>query len=202
MIKSAMHRQPLLELLNRYTARYPDEAAVVARIRALVEDHADCFERTCRPGHITGSAWVVSHDRAKCLLVHHAKLDRWLQPGGHADGETNIAEVALREVREETGLTQLTLPTQDGLLVPLDLDVHLIPARFAPSGELLDDAHEHHDVRFLVIAEANQEVAANEESHDLRWCTHEEVLKLTDEESVLRMLSKAGPRECKMQNVQ
>ncbi len=190
-----MHRQPLLTLLDRYTLRYPDETAVAARIRTLATEHPDCFERTCRPGHITGSAWVLSHDRTRCLLVHHAKLDRWLQPGGHADGETEIAEVALREAREETGLTRLALSTVEGQLVPLDLDVHLIPARRGPDGSLIDDAHEHHDVRFLVIAEPNQETVLSEESHDLGWFTHDEVLALTDEESVLRMLRKAGPKK-------
>ncbi len=188
-----MHRQPLLQHLDRYAARYPRETEVVARIRALVESHADCFERTCRPGHITGSAWVLSHDRSKVLLVHHAKLDRWLQPGGHADGETEIAEVVLREVREETGLTRLTLPTTGGVLVPLDLDVHIIPERIK-NGELIDDSHEHHDVRFLVVAEPDQQIAISEESHDLGWFTHAEVLAHTDEESVLRMLRKAGPK--------
>ena len=188
-----MHRQPLLEFLDRYAALYPDEAAVAARIRALVTEHADCFDRACRPGHVTGSAWILSHDHARCLLVHHAKLDRWLQPGGHADGETEIAEVALREAREETGLCDLRLPLTDGVLVPLDLDVHIIPERRGPDGKLIDDAHEHHDIRFLVIAAPDQEIVLSEESHDLRWLTHNEVLALTAEESVLRMLRKAGP---------
>jgi 8-oxo-dGTP pyrophosphatase MutT (NUDIX family) len=187
-----MHRQPLLTLLDRYATRFPDEATMTERIRALVNNHADCFERTCRPGHVTGSAWVLSHDQSRCLLVHHAKLDRWLQPGGHADGENAIQEVALREVREETGLVNLSLPTLDGELVPLDLDVHIIPARYK-DGELIDDAHEHHDVRFLVIATKDEPIALSEESHDLGWFTREEVLTRTDEESVLRMLRKAGP---------
>jgi 8-oxo-dGTP pyrophosphatase MutT (NUDIX family) len=187
-----MHRQPLLELLDRYAARFPAEVAVTDRIRALVIEHADCFERTCRPGHITGSAWVLSHDGSRCLLVHHAKLNRWLQPGGHADGENAIHEVALREVREETGLVNLTLPTYDGELVPFDLDVHLIPARYK-DGVLIDDAHEHHDVRFLVIADGDEPIALSEESHDLGWFTRAELLARTDEESVLRMLRKAGP---------
>jgi hypothetical protein len=89
-----MHRRPLLELLDRYAERFPEEDAVTERIRSLVFEHPDCFERTCRPGHITGSAWVLSPDRQKVLLVHHAKLDRWLQPGGHSDGEIDIPEVA------------------------------------------------------------------------------------------------------------
>ncbi|QEG33279.1 NUDIX hydrolase [Bythopirellula goksoeyrii] len=190
-----MHRQPLFELLDRYSAHYPYEAEVAARIRQLVESSPDCFERTCRPGHVTGSAWVLSQDCKKCLLVHHAKLDRWLQPGGHADGDTAIQEVALKEVREETGLVELELPATDGVLVPLDLDVHLIPARYSPTGELIEDAHEHHDVRFLVIARADQPITVSEESHDLGWFTNVEVSQLTDEESVLRMLRKAGPYE-------
>jgi 8-oxo-dGTP pyrophosphatase MutT (NUDIX family) len=189
-----MHRRPLLELLDRYAACYPDEHAVTDRIRALVKSRPDCFVRTCRPGHITGSAWVLSHDRAKVLLVHHAKLYRWLQPGGHADGEYHLAEVALREVREETGLSRVTFALHQRTLVPLDLDVHLIPPRYGPNGELVDDAHEHHDVRFLVIAEPAQEIALSAESHDLGWFTREEVLQLTGEESVLRMMRKAGPR--------
>jgi 8-oxo-dGTP pyrophosphatase MutT (NUDIX family) len=187
-----MHRQPLLQLLDRYAARFPAEVAVTNRIRALVNERADCFERTCRPGHITGSAWVLSHDGSRCLLVHHAKLNRWLQPGGHADGENAIHEVALREVREETGLVNLTLSTPDGQLMPLDLDVHLIPARYK-DGELIEDAHEHHDVRFLVIAEGDEPIALSEESHDLGWFTRAEILARTNEESVLRMLRKAGP---------
>ncbi len=190
-----MHRQPLLKLLDRYSTQYPEESEVATRIRRLVRSSPDCFQRTCRPGHVTGSAWVLSHDRRRCLLVHHGKLDRWLQPGGHADGESAIEEVALREVREETGLVDLKLPTIDGLLVPLDLDVHLIPARFDADGNIQEDAHEHHDVRFLIIAHADQAIAISEESHDLGWFTREEVLQLTDEESVLRMLRKAGPFE-------
>jgi 8-oxo-dGTP pyrophosphatase MutT (NUDIX family) len=180
-------------LLARYEARYPDEGAVAARIRSLVENHPDCCERTCRPGHVTGSAWVLSADGARCLLVHHAKLDRWLQPGGHADGEVRIEQVALREVHEETGLTEVHLPLCEGMLVPLDLDVHLIPARYGTDGVLQEDAHEHHDFRFLVVASGNEAICRSEESHDLGWFTPAEVLNLTREESVLRMLRKAGP---------
>jgi 8-oxo-dGTP pyrophosphatase MutT (NUDIX family) len=188
-----MHRQPLLELLNRYATRFPKEDAVTNRIRALVMSRPDCFERTCRPGHITGSAWILSHDRQRTLLVHHAKLDRWLQPGGHADGQIDIPEVALREVQEETGLKQVTFALHQRQLVPLDLDVHLIPPRYHADGSLKEDAHEHHDVRFLVVADADQEIVLSEESHDLGWFTAAEVHQRTDEESVLRMLRKAGP---------
>ena len=188
-----MHRQPLFKMLQRYAEQFPEELATVQQIENLVKNSPDCFERTCRPGHITGSAWVLSHDRARCLLVHHRKLNRWLQPGGHADGQTEIEKVALREAQEESGLEQLELQRNGEMLVPLDIDVHEIPARFDSAGGLIEDAHEHHDIRFQVVAAAGQQLVLSEESHDLRWFSRDELMNITYEESVLRMLHKAGP---------
>lgn len=182
-----MHREPLLRLLADYKRSKPDEAPVVAKIRTLVESHTDCFDRTCRPGHITGSAWVVSHDGTRHLLLHHRKLDRWLQPGGHADGDANVAQVALREAIEESGIQHLRLVQE----TPLDVDVHLIPARYAKDGPLIEEAHEHHDIRFLVQAEGDDPIIVSDESHDVQWFTPEQVTIQTDEESVLRLLKKA-----------
>ncbi|MEN1679455.1 MAG: NUDIX hydrolase [Planctomycetota bacterium] len=189
-----MHRRRLLEMLARYQRRFPDESAVVDRIRRLVEGHPDCFERTCRPGHITGSAWVLSSDGAHCLLLHHKKLGRWLQPGGHADGDPNALAVALREAEEESGISGL-LPVGDAALpTPIDLDVHLIPERRTGDGELVESAHEHHDIRWLLVAPEGTQPVVSDESHAVRWCTAAEVMELTDEESVLRMLGKSGMR--------
>lgn len=180
-------------MLERYEAQYPDERDVVGRIRRLVKTSPDCFERTCRPGHVTGSAWVLSHDQNRCLAVHHRKLGRWLQPGGHADGQSEIEQVALREVREESGLTKLELAGSGSLIVPLDIDVHLIPTLLSTAGSVVEDAHEHHDIRFLVQAAAGQQLVVSDESHEVRWFTRDEVLEIMAEESVLRMLRKAGP---------
>src|SRR5262245_10301728 len=186
-----MHRRPLLDMLARYRATFPAEADVIDRISALVERHVDCFDRTCRPGHITGAAWILSADRRRCLLTHHRKLDRWLQMGGHADGQWHVEEVALREAREESGLDRFDFVPIDGKLMPLDVDVHQIPARHDASGQLVEDAHEHHDVRFLLIAHAGQEARCSNESHEIAWFKPDEIAELTDEESVLRMLRKA-----------
>ncbi len=189
-----MHRQPLLKMLDRYALQFPDEMGTVEQIANLVNRSPDCFERSCRPGHVTGSAWVLSHDHSQCLLVHHRKLNRWLQPGGHADGQTDIEAVALREAQEESGLQQLALQQTGGALVPLDIDVHVIPARVdAATGKLIEDAHEHHDIRFLFLAAEGQELVLSEESHALRWFSYKELLNITNEESVLRMQRKAGP---------
>ena len=186
-----MSRRSLLDMLDCYRAAFPSESDVVDRIHALVTEHADCFERTCRPGHITGAAWIVSADRRCFLLTHHRQLDRWLQLGGHADGQSHVEEVALREAREESGLTNFDFVPVHGALAPFDIDVHQIPARYNAAGELIEDAHEHHDVRFLMIARQGQQVCCSDESHELAWCTPAEVRERTDEESVLRMLRKA-----------
>jgi len=186
-----MHRRPLLDMLARYRELFPAEADVVDRMAALIHAHADCFDRTCRPGHITGAAWIVTADRRRCLLTHHRKLGRWLQLGGHADGQNQVELVALREAREESGMTAFELVPIDGTLVPLDVDVHEIPARYDAQGAFLEDAHEHHDVRFLIIAQGDEPIRVSDESHDVGWFTPDEVRERTDEASVLRMLDKA-----------
>ncbi len=191
-----MNRYDLIQMLDRYLDGYPSEADMVSPIVSLVEGHADCFLRTCRPGHITGSAWVVSADHRRAALVHHRKLGRWLQPGGHADGEGDIAKVARKEAEEETGLADLTLVGRGGLPAIFDVDIHQIPARFDAAGRMLDDAHDHHDLRFLFIAsEASSRDAAlqvSDESHGVGWFDEAAIRSLTGEQSVLRMLEKAA----------
>ena len=131
---------------------------VAGQFSEFAEAHVDCCERTCVPGHFTGSAWVVSADGDRALLMHHRKLGIWVQPGGHADGDGDLAAVALREAEEETGLRGLRI--EGGVF---DLDRHLIPARGS------DPAHYHYDVRFVVRAGADEAFVVNEESHALAW---------------------------------
>ncbi len=182
-------RPALGALLDVYLRAWPDEAATVARIRALIRTRTDCLLRTCfAPGHLTASAWVVSRDGSRCVLLHHGKLDKWLQPGGHADGDAALERVALREVEEETGLRALNLVRSGDEIVPLDLDVHLIPAR---GGE---PQHEHHDVRFCVIADDSEPLVCSDESRALRWVDVARLTDFTREESVLRLARKAKRR--------
>jgi 8-oxo-dGTP pyrophosphatase MutT (NUDIX family) len=180
-----MHRRPLLGLLEQYAKRHPDEAGEIARVQRLVEGHPDCFERSCLPGHITASCWIVSDDDERCLLTHHRKLGRWLQLGGHADGDPDVRSVALREAREESGLRRLDLVVPEDGCPLVDVDVHTIP----PLGE--EPAHEHHDVRFLLRAHAGHTIAISQESIDLRWFGWSEAARLDVDESLLRLLRKA-----------
>ncbi len=156
-----MHRRPLLDLLARYAVLHPAEGACIARIRSLVESRPDCFERSCLPGHVTGSAWVLSADRRRFLLAHHRKLGRWLQLGGHADGETDVAAVARREAGEESGLGPFAILGAGGTeaSLPIDVDVHSIPE---------GPAHKHHDLRFALVA-LGGEARVSSESNALRW---------------------------------
>ena len=173
-----MSRDALRARLRAYRARHPEESATVSRFDAFVATHEDCFHRSCRPGHVTGSAWVVDPSGQRVLLTHHRKLGRWLQLGGHCDGDPDTLAVALREAQEESGLPVRAL---DGDI--FDLDVHLISARFR------EPAHQHFDVRYLVTVEEDR-FRVSGESHALRWVPVASVHELTVEESILRMARK------------
>lgn len=177
---SAMHRQPLLAQLAAYEVAHPAEAETVALFTGFVRSQPECFERTLSIGHVTGSAWIVTPDGSEVLLTHHRKLDRWLQLGGHADGDPDVIAVALKEAREESGLEEFEL-LGDGIF---DLDIHPIPARKN------EPEHLHYDVRYVFRATGPTVFTVSEESHDLRWVPVEEVQTLTTEESMLRMVRK------------
>jgi 8-oxo-dGTP pyrophosphatase MutT (NUDIX family) len=175
-----MHRRSLISLLEAYTPSDATDAAARERILGFVRAHDDCFERTLLEGHVTGSAWIVNPARTRCLLTHHRKLDRWLQLGGHADGQTDALEVAMREAREESGLTSLR-PVSEAIF---DCDVHPIP------GRKTEPEHFHYDVRFLLEADDAEPLVISEESNELAWVSLEDVRTLESDESVMRMVAK------------
>ncbi|MEZ5551881.1 MAG: NUDIX hydrolase [Pseudomonadales bacterium] len=174
-----MHRQRVRQLIEEYATRYPSEMDTVERFRDFVNQNARCFERDCWAGHVTGSAWVVDRAGTRVLLTHHRKLDRWLQLGGHSDGDPDSFEVARREAQEESGLRVSHVWES-----VFDLDVHLIPARKA------DPAHHHFDLRFAFRASDGEGFKVSDESHDLAWVPIVRIRDYTDEPSMLRMAEK------------
>ena len=104
----SLQRDALVDRLQTYPHFFAEERLAVPRFLKLLA-HPDAYQRMHLPGHITGSAWIVDEARQHTVLVHHAKLNIWVQPGGHADGEDDVLAVALREAEEETGLRQLTI---------------------------------------------------------------------------------------------
>ena len=173
-----MHELPAE--LDRYRTRWPSEAATVDLFLALLAEGGEAFRRERLAGHFTASAWVVAADGARTLLTHHRKLGLWLQPGGHADGDTELPRAALKEAEEETGLPGLRI--ESGIF---DLDRHWIPEHKGVP------AHWHYDVRYVVRAGADEAFVVSEESHALAW---REIAELAREEaadaSVRRMAQK------------
>jgi 8-oxo-dGTP pyrophosphatase MutT (NUDIX family) len=149
----------LSDLLADYARRWPAERDVASEFGSLLlESGPDPFDRVRLAGHYTGSAWLVDGAGQHVLLTHHRKLQRWLQLGGHADGERDLAGVALREAEEESGLAGLTVEPEI-----FDLDRHWIPERGDVPG------HWHYDARFVVRAGASEDFVVGEESLDLAW---------------------------------
>ncbi|MES2981636.1 MAG: NUDIX hydrolase [Verrucomicrobiota bacterium] len=177
-----VHRQSLLDQLSEYASRHPEEGDVIRDFTNFVKSESRCFERSLAIGHITGSAWVVNATGCEVLLTHHRKLDRWLQLGGHADGESDVLGVAMKEAEEESGLTDFS-HIGSGIF---DIDIHLIPER---KGE---PAHFHYDVRYVLRANGCLDFIVSEESHDLRWVKLADVKTLTTESSMMRMVAKWG----------
>jgi 8-oxo-dGTP pyrophosphatase MutT (NUDIX family) len=173
-------RVSLINALEKYNSLYKEELVFKNQFLTLLK-HNRCYHRDFLPGHMTGSAWIVDETRQFVLLTLHAKLHRWLQPGGHADGDENIFNVALREAEEETGLKSIKAIDPHALF---DIDIHLIPSRQTfPS-------HDHYDVRFVFEADRHEPLTITDESHDLKWMPLKSLETLTDNASLLRMRAK------------
>ena len=175
-------RAGVIELLRAHAARSADahEATMLAATLAFVEAEPRCAERSLAVGHLTGSAWIVDASRTRTLLTHHRKLNKWLQLGGHADGDLDLAAVAMREALEESGLSNLRLVST----ALFDVDRHLIPARKDEPG------HWHYDLRFTIEADPGEAFVVSDESHDLAWVELERMAEFNREESMLRMARK------------
>lgn len=173
-------RHLLCRLLRQYAVTHAERAGVAGQILDFVVETPDCFQRTHQQGHITGSAWLLNSRGDAALLTLHRKLGRWLQPGGHADGDPNPLRVALREAEEESGLTGIRPLSTD----IFDVDIHRIPAR-PQAGE---PEHQHYDIRFILQAQ-DENFICSAESQALDWWTPrrmDEQAELLDE-AVRRM---------------
>lgn len=168
----------MVNALKSFKTSYPEEIYFIPKfISLLQQDH--CFHRDHLPGHITGSSWIIDPSGSNCLMIHHAKLNRWLQPGGHADGDENIFQVAYREAIEETGIENIT-PSGPGLF---DIDIHSIPQRNG------FPEHLHFDVRFLFTASITSKLTISDESHDLAWISLKDLPDLTKSNSSIQRMA-------------
>lgn len=181
-----MHRAHLLHLLADHAPTDAKERADRDHIHRFVATHADCFGKANAVGHITGSAFIVD-PAGRFLLTHHAKLHRWLQVGGHSDpDEFDPLQTALREAREESGLTDL-VPLRP---TPIDVDVHRIPRRVKRSGAI-EAAHDHLDIRYAFRTRSPASIRLTDESNDLRWFAFEALATLGLDAAAMRAAHKA-----------
>jgi len=167
-------------LLDRYTPFDATEAKMKDEILQFVHGHKNYMDKTLEVGHITGSAWIIDLEARYALLTHHQRLNRWLQLGGHGEGEEFVKDIALREAIEESGLQSLQLENEE----VFSLDVHPIPENKG------FPAHTHFDLRFLIVADKNQPIVVSPESKDVKWILLEEISKYNSEPAITRMVEK------------
>lgn len=175
-----MLRKDLLNKLHAYTPTAPEEVTYKKDITTFVLTNQNCFERTLQEGHITASSWLLNKDNSKALLMHHAKLDMWVQLGGHCDGDHDVLRVAIKEAQEESGIINIE-PVSTSIF---DIDIHLFPKR----GQ--EKEHFHYDIRFLLQVASNEDFTQNNESKELRWISKDLQSLPTHHPSIMRMFHK------------
>lgn len=178
--KMVLSNVNLNQLLNQYHTNAIDESQMLSQTISFVETYPNCFERTLTIGHITASAWITDVKQELALLCHHKKLNKWLQLGGHCDGNPNVQEVALKEAQEESGLQNFQFKTA----TIFDIDIHKIPAhKNVPE-------HLHYDIRFWLLANPTLSLIVSNESKDLKWILIDEIHHYNNERSIMRMVEK------------
>lgn len=172
----------LYKALSEYKPEDNTEKESVQKTLEFLNTNSNCFSRTNKKGHITGSALVID-GMGNVLLNHHKLFDIWLQFGGHSDDDPNTLNVAKREVFEESGISDI-----DDLGGKIfDVDVHLIPANKSKD----KNEHYHYDIRFLFIAK-NKDFKISDESKCIKWLSYDEAKLLVSEPSMIRMIDKAA----------
>lgn len=168
------------KLLESYSSPYIEEKFYKERMLEVINNIDNCFSRKCRIGHFTASAFLLNKEKTHALLMHHAKLDQWMQLGGHCDDDPDVLRVSIKEAQEESGIQDIKPITPH----IFDIDIHLIPTN--PK----DEAHYHFDIRFLLHAYMNDTFYKNHESKELRWIAKDSDNIPGDSYSVKRMFKK------------
>jgi 8-oxo-dGTP pyrophosphatase MutT (NUDIX family) len=158
-----MSREIILSSLYSFTPESKEKERTLNDMIKFINNNEDCFSRRNIAGHVTGSAWLTSGDSV--LLTHHKKLNKWLQLGGHCDGDPDVFGVAKREAIEESGILDIYPNSRE----IFDIDIHYIPSNAKEKG------HYHYDVRYH-FETAQKKYTVSHESNDLRWFSIEELM--------------------------
>lgn len=174
-----MHRNYLINLLNLYNPSDIQEEYFIEEIFEFINSNPNCFERSLEKGHITASSWLINQSGSHALLMHHRKIGKWFQLGGHCDGDPDVLKVAIKEAKEESGFQDIQPIIND----IFDVDIHLIPDN--PK----EKAHYHYDIRFLLQCKKDEKLVQNRESKGFMWVGKEDILP-TQNQSIIRMFNK------------
>ena len=173
---SAKNRQELLDEIAAYHPFNEKEERDKNLIFQWIEQHEDAFSRENTVAHVTASAWMVNKDRSKVLMVYHNIYNSWSWLGGHADGETDLLSVAIREVKEEAGISNV-LPVSEDIfsLESLTVDGHWKNGKYVSS-------HLHFNVTYLLEADSEEAVSIKaDENSGVAWFAPEEALAKSTE---------------------
>ena len=188
---SSQYRSDLIGKLFYYSPKEQNQHTLSGKFIEFVTEEVNCLDRDNQFGHITASAFLVDVEFSSCLLVHHKKLNIWVQPGGHVEpNDKNIIDSCTRELHEETGALSAKLVYSD----IFDLDIHEIP-EYTDSSGIKIQSHLHFDIRFIFKFDRRIPLQISDESIELKWIKFNEInevdLNLKIDASVLRMIRKA-----------
>ncbi len=174
--RMGMNRQELMETIKAYQPFNEQEKMDKALILNWIKTQENAFSRDNTVAHMTASAWVVNKDRSKVLMVYHNIYNSWSWLGGHADGETDLLAVAIREVKEEAGISNVRPVSEEIFsLESLTVDGHVKRGSYVSS-------HLHLNVTYLLEADSEEHVSVKEdENSGVAWFTLEEALKKSTE---------------------
>lgn len=171
-----MTRQDLVKRLEEYQPFNEQEEKDKPLILYWIRNQEDAFSRENKVAHITASAWVVNKDRSKVLMVYHNIYNSWSWLGGHADGETDLLSVAIREVKEEAGITDVQPVSEEIFSVEsLTVDGHVKRGEYVSS-------HLHLNITFLLEADSEEAVSIkDDENSGVAWFSPADALEKSTE---------------------
>ena len=175
----------LFDIITNYKPMNQQEEYDRNQMLQFMKNNANYLDRENQIGHFTASMWTVNKERTKTLMVYHNLYDSWSWIGGHADGMENLFEVALKELREETGIKTVRLVTEDIFsLETLSVNGHMRKGVWVPS-------HLHFNLTFLAEAEEIEELAVKEDENSaVKLWTFEEALKVSTEQWMIENIYK------------
>lgn len=169
-------RQKLIDQIEKYKPYNEQEERDKILILDWIRNNENAFSRENTVAHMTASAWVVNKDRSKVLMVYHNIYNSWSWLGGHADGETDLLAVAIREVKEEAGILNVHPVSEEIFsLESLTVDGHVKKGKYVSS-------HLHFNITYLLEADSEEAVSIKaDENSGVAWFTSEEALKKSTE---------------------